>query len=121
MVQEIKIRRTRWDLLVTTRSCRGCDLHAFVGTSGPERVIGLNLRDTDLRGSYLTNPMDSITVRGADFSGANLSNADLTGALLWDGKFVNADLTGTHLRSVMLLNVTGLLICASHPGMIAHL
>lgn len=105
MVQEIKIRRTRWDLLVTTRSCRGCDLHAFVGTSGPERVIGLNLRDTDLRGSYLTNPMDSITVRGADFSGANLSNADLTGALLWDGKFVNADLTGTHLRSVMLLNV----------------
>jgi uncharacterized protein YjbI with pentapeptide repeats len=104
-VQEIKIRRTRWDLLVTTRSCRGCDLRAFVGTSGPERVIGLNLKDTDLRGSYLTNPMSSITVRGADFSGANLANADLTGALLWDGQFANADLTGTHLRSVMLLNV----------------
>jgi uncharacterized protein YjbI with pentapeptide repeats len=99
-VKEIKIRRTRWDLLVTTRSCRGCDLRAFVGTSGP-----LNLKDTDLRGSYLTNPKDSTTVRGADFSGANLANADLTGALLWVGQFANTDLTGTNLRSVMLLNV----------------
>lgn len=105
-VQDIRIRRTRWELLVTTRSCRGCDLRAFASSSGADRVSGLNLQETDLQGSYLGNPIRSITIRGADFSGAHLAQADFTGALLWDAQFANADLTASRLRSGMLLNAS---------------
>lgn len=104
-VQDIRIRRTRWELLVTTRSCKGCDLRTYFDSSTPDRVIGLNLQQTDLRGSYLANPSKSITVTGTDFSGANLGNADFTGALLRVIRFGNADLTGARLRSAMLLSV----------------
>ena len=54
---------------------------------------GANLKDADLSGADLSERI----LQAADLSGADLSGADLTGAYLFRAKLPGADLTGANL------------------------
>ena len=60
---------------------------------------GANLKDADLSGADLSDRI----LQAADLSGADLSGADLSGAYLFRAKLSGADLTGADLSSANLV------------------
>lgn len=54
-----------------------------------EDFSGLNLSFANMESCYLAN---------ANFSNAILNNVDFSGAILWDADFTNADLCGSDFR-----------------------
>jgi uncharacterized protein YjbI with pentapeptide repeats len=109
-VRSIRITASR-DLLLSTRSCRGCDL------SGLD-LSGLDLSGVDLQGASLADVnaertvFDGARLVYADFSRARLKGAVFTGWTLWpnpdtlallDGtSFDGADLTGADFSDANL-------------------
>lgn len=72
--------------LLTTKSCRGCDLR------------GLNLNRADLSGADL----EEANLEGAKLYLCNLSGANLKNSILRDAGFGGADLSGADLRGADL-------------------
>lgn len=99
-VQGVQIRRTAWDVLVSSRQCRGCDLRTALGRS----LKGLQLPGVDLSGASLT-PRYGHMLNQVNFKGTLLRGADLTGAIFLSTELAGADLTGARLRSSALVDV----------------
>jgi uncharacterized protein YjbI with pentapeptide repeats len=109
--------RTNSSILVTTRSCVGCDLTGAdlrgadlsnVTLTGA-RLDNALLQKAVLRGARLDNAsMSPAYLQGANLSNANLANADLSGSFLdadpGNGITATATLRGAYLRNVNLKN-----------------
>ena len=93
-VEGVQIRRMTWDMLVSSRSCRGCDLRTALG----RRLQGLQLPGVDLSGASLTPRYGNI-LNAVNLTGALLRGVDLVGAIVLNGEMAGADLTGSNLRS----------------------
>jgi uncharacterized protein YjbI with pentapeptide repeats len=106
--------RRQLEQLLRTKQCRGCDLRGA-------KLNGQNLAGADLTGAdftqanlqganlsgtrcyYLTGgfggSVDNITTT---FKGANLSQSDLSNALLFEGDFTDTNLNGANLSKAKL-------------------
>ena len=79
--------------LITSRSCRGCDLTGLDMTR-------LDLSGVDIEGADLSQTKLSLT----NLSGANLKNTKLNGAILGGTDLAGADLSGAKLQDTTLEN-----------------
>lgn len=90
-VRDVRVRRNAWDLLVSGRSCRGCDLSAYDLTE-------LNLAGVDLGGAFLGGRALNFT----NLSGARLQGAEMSETTLHETRLAGADLTGARLRGASI-------------------
>lgn len=101
-VQGVQIRRTAWDVLVSSHQCRGCDLRAALGRT--HSLDGLQLGGVDLSGASLT-PRPLAQFGRVNFKAALLRGVDLTGSAFFNTELAGADLSGARMRSSSLENV----------------
>jgi uncharacterized protein YjbI with pentapeptide repeats len=83
--------RENLEKLITTRSCKGCDLSGLT-------LNRMNLTGVDLEGADLSLTKLSLT----NLTGANLRNTNLRGTVFGGTDLSNADLRGADLRGTSL-------------------
>jgi uncharacterized protein YjbI with pentapeptide repeats len=100
-METIEIKDLEGELLFTY-SCEDNTLKKTI-----EQAIdnSISLRGANLTGAYLRGAnLTGAYLRGADLSGADLSGADLSGAILYKGNLRGANLSGADLNYAMLTN-----------------
>jgi uncharacterized protein YjbI with pentapeptide repeats len=102
-VESVMVEKVAWDMLVTSRSCVGCDLsgmnlmhHKFSGVD----FSGANLRTSTFNYSSLSRAK----LRGADLSGSTLYLTDLWQADLTNARLVNAHIDRMNFAAAKLKN-----------------
>lgn len=111
VVRGVTIRRTAWNMQVSSLNCKGCDFSTINGriprfSTFAIKTPGVDLSGANFAGQYLVGTnFENARLRQAHFTGANLQGAvfrlaDLTGARLRNTNLSDSQLTGASLRDV---------------------